>query len=351
MTNQAFKDQKQRIAEAEVNDLRKMLGPFVVAAEETRMPMVFTDAAKSDNPIIFANDSFLKLIGYPRDEVLAQSFNFILAQGADDEEMRKVAAAFTDRSYQDVEVRYRRKDGSQFWANMHVAPVRDDHGKIVQHFLSLADITRFKTAEHNAAQLIDELNHRVKNTLSTVQFIVSQAVGSSQDPQVVGLAIEERIGALSRSHDLLHREQWRGVGLHDLVSEALAPFRGDSSRAHRLTIEGENVRLTPQATLALGIAFNELATNAAKYGAFVNDEGTISIKWTVEDEQDGKWLSLQWRETGGPRVTAPVRRGFGTRVIERGLAHELSGKIDLEFLPTGVVCTIFVPAPMAILDE
>jgi PAS domain S-box-containing protein len=351
MNNQAFKDRKQKTAEAEVDEFRKNLGPFVVAAEETRMPMMFTDAGKPDNPIIFVNDAFLELIGYSRDEVLAQSFNFIIAQGSGEEELRKVERAFTDPTYEDADVRVQRKDGSQRWANLHVAPVRNEGGNIVQHFLSLADITRFKAAEHNAAQLIDELNHRVKNTLSTVQFIVSQAVSSSQDPQVVGLAIEDRIGALSRSHDLLHREQWRGVGLHDLVSEALAPFRDDSSRARRLTIDGENVRLTPQATLALGIAFNELATNATKYGAFVNDRGTIAIKWTIEDEQGGKWLSLHWREAGGPRVIAPVRRGFGTRVIERGLAHELSGKIDLDFLPTGVVCTIFVPAPMAVLDE
>ena len=254
MSNQAHKDQDQTAAEAEVEEFRHKLGPFVVAAEETRMPMAFTDASKSDSPIIFANDSFIELIGYPRDEVMAQSFNFILARGAGDEELRKVELAFTDPDYQDADIRYRRKDGSQFWANLHVAPVKDERGAIVQYFLSLADITRFKTAEHNAAKLIDELNHRVKNTLSTVQFIVSQAVSISQDPQAVGSAIEERIAALSRSHDLLHREQWRGVGLHDLVCEALEPFREDKSRAPRLTIDGENVRLTPQATLALGIA-------------------------------------------------------------------------------------------------
>ena len=351
MSDQAQKDQNQTIAEAEVEEFRHKLGPFVVAAEQTRMPMAFTDAGKADNPIIFANDSFIELTGYPRAEVMAQSFNFILARGAGEEELRKVQLAFTDPDYEDADVHYRRKDGSQFWANLHVAPVKDERGIIVQYFLSLADITRFKNAEQNAARLIDELNHRVKNTLSTVQFIVSQAIGSSNDPQVVGEAISERIGALSRSHDLLHREQWRGVGLHDLVCEALAPFQHDASRAERLTIVGDNIRLAPQATLALGIAFNELATNAAKYGAFLDEQGAISIKWSMVEEQGGDWLCLIWRETGGPPVIEPAQRGFGTRVIERGLAHELSGKIDLDFLPTGVVCKIFVPAPMAILDE
>jgi two-component sensor histidine kinase len=138
--------------------------------------------------------------------------------------------------------------------------------------------------------------------------------------------------------------------LHDLVCQALAPFRVVEGRAERFTIDGENIRLSPKATLALGIAFNELATNAVKYGAFSNEAGTISIKWIMETKPDGRWLSLHWRENDGPPVTLPKRKGFGSRVIEQGLAHELAGKIKLDYLPKGIVCTIDVPAPQAVLD-
>lgn len=350
MSDKAPKDQEQKTAEAEIDEFKKELGPFVVAAETTRMPMAFTDSSKADNPIIFANDAFLELTGYDRDEVLAQSFNFILAAGTDEKTVREVEAAFADPSKEEPEIHYRRKDGSECWARLFVAPVKDAQGAVEQYFLSLIDTTQYKVAEQNAALLIDELQHRVKNTLTTVQSIVSQAVRNSQDPQEVRDSIETRIAALSRAHDLLGREKWDGAGLNDLVSEVLAPFRADRGRAPRVVVEGDNVRLSPKATLALGMAFNELAANAVKYGALSSDTGTVSIEWTMEEQPDGRWLCLHWREAGGPPVTMPKRKGFGSRLIEQGLAHELEGKIKLDYRPEGVVCTIFVPAPRAVLD-
>ncbi len=176
MSDKAPKDQEQKAAEAEVEEFKEDLGPFVIAAESTRMPMVFTDAKGADNPIIFANDAFLKLTGYERDEVLAQSFNFLLASGADEKALRQIEQAFAKQSDDDVKVQYARKDGSDFWADVFINPVRDDEGAIVQHFVSLVDTTRYQLAQQNAAMLIDELNHRVRNTLATVQSIVTQAV-------------------------------------------------------------------------------------------------------------------------------------------------------------------------------
>ncbi len=121
-------------------------------------------------------------------------------------------------------------------------------------------------------------------------------------------------------------------------------------RAERYTIEGEDLRLSPRAALALGIAFNELATNAVKYGSFSNEKETISIKWTLAEEPEGRWLCLTWNEKDGPPVVPPSRKGFRSRVLEQGLAHELDGKVDLNYAPGGIVCTIHVPAPQAVLD-
>lgn len=350
MSAKAHKDEEQKAAEAEVEEFKQDLGPFVVAAETTRMPMVFTDAKEADNPIIFANDSFLKLTGYDRAEVLAQSFNFLLASGCDEEAMDLVTAAFECQPEDSPEIHYRRKNGSEFWATLFVSPVKNETGEIIQHFVSLFETTPYRIAQTNCAMLIDELNHRVKNTLATVQSVVVQAVRNSADPQIVREAIETRISALSRSHDLLGREKWEGAGLRDLVGEALAPFSVSEGRAERFTIKGENIRLSPKAALALGIAFNELATNAVKYGAFSNDEGMISIEWTLNAEPDGRWLCLHWREKDGPPVTPPTRKGFGSRVLEQGLAHELNGKVGLDYAPDGMICTIHVPAPRAMLD-
>jgi PAS domain S-box-containing protein len=348
MSNKAIKDREQKAAEANVKHFKEDLGPFVIAAETTRMPMIFTDARKPDHPIIFANDAFLKLTGYDRDEVLAQSFSF-LKPGPDQRDLDEIEAAFAGKE-DCAEARYHRKDGSEFYATIYAHAVKDEAGKIVQHFASLVDTTKHHHAQEHAARLIDELNHRVKNTLATDQSIVTQAVRNSSDPKTVREAIETRIAALSRSHDLLGREKWKGAALHDLVVQVLEPFGVADGHAERFTIKGENIRLSPKAALALGIAFNELATNAVKYGAFSNKAGTISIAWALEDKAAGRRLRLEWRERDGPPVTMPSRKGFGSRVLERGLAHELDGEVDLDFSPGGVVCIIDMPAPQAVLD-
>lgn len=156
------KSEEQLGAEAEVKDFKDELGPFVVAAERTRMAMVFTDAKAQNNPIIFANDSFLELTGYPRNEVLGQSFNFMMAEAADADALALIQQEFEGGTLEGSEVHYRRKDGGDFWATVFISPVHDPAGEIVQYFASFADVTKHKQASMQSKMLIDELNHRVK---------------------------------------------------------------------------------------------------------------------------------------------------------------------------------------------
>jgi two-component sensor histidine kinase len=315
------KSDQQKVAEAEVESFRKDLGPFVVAAETTRMAMVFTDATKPDNPIIFANDIFLSLTGYDREEVLGKS-----------------------------EALYCRKDGGEFWTAVFISPVRDEGGHIVQYFASFVDLSKHKEDEAQSKMLIDELNHRVKNTLSAVQSIVWQTLRTPSDPKVIRESIESRLFALSRSHDLLTREKWESAGLLDIVHDALEPFGVSGGRADRIAVTGENIRFPPKSALALGIAFNELATNAVKYGALSNAAGSILIEWTMETTPAGQRLLLNWKEKDGPPVTPPAHKGFGSRVIERGLAHELESTIHLDYRSDGLVCTMDIPLPRGTRD-
>jgi PAS domain S-box-containing protein len=344
------KSEGQRDAEAEVEGFRKDLGPFVVAAETTRMAMVFTDAKEADEPIIFANDSFLKVTGYSRNEVLAKSFSSLLAAGATPESMSEVTAAFSGDSDIDPEIHYRRQDGSEFWASIFVSPVRDENGAVVQHFISFVDLTKHRQEQAQSRILIDELNHRVKNTLATVQSIVWQALRKAAPPEVIRESIESRLIALSRSHDLLTREKWEGVGLRELVNGALKPFEVVAGRTQHFVITGADIRLPAKTTLALGIALHELATNAVKYGAFANEKGSIAIEWKTERTPDGERLILRWNEKDGPPVAAPTHKGFGSQVIERGLAYELGGKVHVDYRPEGLVCTIDIPAPRGAAD-
>ena len=344
------KSDEQKDAEADVESFRKDLGPFVVAAETTRMAMLFTDATEPDNPIIFANDSFLSLTGYNREEVLGKSLNFLMANGSDAEALTRIKAEFEGSSSSGTEVLYRRKDGSEFWAALFVSPVRDGGGDVVQYFASLIDLSKHKEDEVRSRMLIDELNHRVKNTLSTVQSIVWQTLRTTTDPKAIRQSIESRLFALSRSHDLLTREKWESAGLLDIAHDAMEPFGVSGGRADRIVITGENIRFPPKAALALSIAFNELATNAVKYGALSNAVGSILIGWTTETAPAGKRLLLNWTEKGGPQVTPPAHRGFGSRVIERGLTHELEGTVHLDYRPDGLVCTMDIPLPKGTRD-
>jgi PAS domain S-box-containing protein len=351
MPERTDKSNNQKDAESNVQGFQEKLGPFVVAAETTRMAMVFTDAREAGNPIIFANDSFLSLTGYAREEVLGQPFNFMMAHAADAIALAQIETEFEGSSKVASEIRYRRKNGSAFWSALFVSPVRDENGHIVQYFASLVDLTTHKEEETQARRLIDELNHRVKNTLSTVQSIVRQALRFYTDPKDIRDAIESRLLALSRSHDLLARENWKSASLRDVIDDALEPFNVTDGRARRVVIKGEDIRLSPQTALALGIGFNELATNAVKYGAFSNEAGSVLVEWKTVSSPEKSRLRLHWQEKNGPPVLRPSRKGFGSRMIEQGLARELEGSVDIDYRSKGVVCTIIIPMPQSDFNE
>ena len=335
----------QHKAEADVEKFRDQLGPFVVAAEKTRMAMVFTNAAETENPIVFANDAFLKLTDFARNEVLGASFKSLMTQGIGSTELAKIEIAFAGRADSEPEICYQRGNGTNFWASVFISPVCDEQGKIVQHFISLIDTSQQREKQAHCEMLIDELNHRVKNTLATVQSITRQALRGSSDPAVIREAIESRIFALARSHDLLSHEHWQGAELHQLVAAALRPFQALDGVGDRFEIGGPDVRLAPKATLALGIALHELATNAVKYGALSNDHGVTSVTWRIAVADEARQLTLDWRERGGPAVGTPVHRGFGSQVLQRGLSHELHGTTELHYRPGGVEFSVTIPLP------
>jgi PAS domain S-box-containing protein len=343
MTEISRKSGDQQRAEAEVASFHRHLGPFVVAAETTRMPMAFTNAIEPGNPIIFANDSFLHLTGYKREEVMAKSFDFLLEEGADAEMVRKFNLAIAGTSNEDPEIHYQRKDGSEFSASLFVSPVRNADGKIIQHFISLQDLTKKQAEVARALMFIGELNHRVKNTLATVQSVVWQAFRSGANAEDTQHAIESRLFALARSHDLLTESLWEGVGLHDLINAVVKPLLSDSDPVERLAVSGANMRLSPNACLALAIGFHELATNAVRYGALSNERGAIKIDWRIEQQDEQQRLILNWLEKDGPATKPPTYKGFGLDVIERGLPHELEGEVNLEFRPDGLCCTMNLP--------
>jgi PAS domain S-box-containing protein len=260
-SNKTKKSDEQNAAEAEVKDFEDDLGPFVVAAEATRMPMVFTNAKARNNPIIFANESILALTGYSRDEMLAQSLDFLAASGADPEAMAAINAAFEAHDGGEQDISCRRKGGSVFWASVSFSPVRDHNGKIVQHFLSFVDLTEHKREAERLQFLLDELNHRTQNTLATVLAIAGQTLRGALAGTVVDVS-EGRVLALSRAQSLLGRKNWDDVRLLDVIEEISEPFGLQDNQAARFAIRGDAVGLQPKASLTLAMVLHPSQTTS-----------------------------------------------------------------------------------------
>jgi two-component sensor histidine kinase len=184
--------------------------------------------------------------------------------------------------------------------------------------------------------LIEELNHRVKNTLAILQAIAVQTFRSATRSERE--KFEGRLGALAEAHNLLSSEKWQGSELKDVLERVLQPYVINAPE--RVKMFGARVPLSPRLAVVLSMIVHEIATNAAKYGALSNDFGTVGIDWEVLPGTAGDILRLIWTESGGPPVTAPVHRGFGSRLIERSARDQLGGEATVDFLPRGVVYTI-----------
>ena len=184
--------------------------------------------------------------------------------------------------------------------------------------------------------LIEELNHRVKNTLAILQAIAVQTFQSASKAERE--KFEGRLGALAEAHNLLSKEKWRGSDLQDVIGRVLQPYM--LNNPERVRMSGPPVPLSPRLAVVLSMIVHEMATNAAKYGALSNDTGSVRLDWEILEETDQPKLRLIWAEAGGPHVAAPVKRGFGSRLIERSARDQLGGEATVDFLPRGVVYTI-----------
>jgi PAS domain S-box-containing protein len=217
-------------------------------------------------------------------------------------------------------------------------PIIGPDGEVSGVFVEGQDVTEAFQAQAKQQLLLDELNHRVKNTLASVQAIVTQTVRAGRQPQAFAQDLQARLKALSQTHDALTGSRWQGAALRAMLLTEFAPFA-----PQQIELSGEDVVLPPQSALPLGMVFHELATNAAKYGALSLAGGRVSVAWSLGQTPAGPALTLDWAESGGPPVAAPARQGFGARLIERTLAGELGGSASLDYQVEGLRCTLKAP--------
>ncbi|MCB5174528.1 sensor histidine kinase [Microvirga lenta] len=252
-----------------------------------------------------------------------------------------VAEAMTNRTDLHVEYRVIWPDGSEHWIRVSGRTRIGTDGSLSMVGVS-QNITERREADERQALLLHELNHRVKNTLATVQSIASMTRRSAEagDPNAWD-AFMGRLQGLAKTHDLLTSTNWNGALLENVLRNELDPYQDPMQQ--RIRLRGPRVNLQPSAVLAMGLAVHELATNAVKYGSLSMMEGRVSVMWAVTTGPGPASLLVEWTESGGPRVKPPERQGFGTKLIQRGLAQQLGGDIKLDFAPAGIRCVITFP--------
>ena len=257
------------------------------------------------------------------------------------EDQPQVLAAIEDaiarRGVFELEHRVRRVDGSIGWTLSRALPVLDEAGETVEWFGAASDVTERHRAEEHLKLMVHELNHRVKNNLATMLAVTSQTFRNAKDMPDAEESMTARLEALAHASDLLTGDAWVGPSLRGVVEQAVRPHCVDGERCF---IDGPEVELSPRKAHTLSLAIHELATNAVKHGAWSASGGQVDVTWSAEGATTDRRLHLEWRERGGPRVSPPARRGFGSRLIERALAGELDGDVRLEFEPAGLVCVV-----------
>jgi two-component sensor histidine kinase len=223
-------------------------------------------------------------------------------------------------------------------------PLLDSQGQLQGFLKILRDQTERHQGEERRALLVRELGHRVKNALATVQALAAQTLSQVGAPADLRTAFEARLMALARAYDMLSQSGWDSAPLREVVERTLEPY-ATGDRVGRVLVNGPPVLLAPNTTVTLHLAVHELATNAAKHGSLSVPHGRIEVTWELEQRSvaEAPIVAILWRERGGPPVSLPMRRGFGSRLLERALPRESGGKVTLDFPPEGVECRICLP--------
>jgi two-component system CheB/CheR fusion protein len=294
-----------------------------------------------DDTITSWNPSAERLFGLPSAQIIGQPLASLLPPEAPDAARKFFSSHAREHRLAGFEMTWVRPDGQPVPLEFSYSPVRDDSGALIAGKLIARDISERHRANRHTEMMLGELNHRVKNTLASVQAIALQTLASAPTLADFRESFVARLLALSNTHNLLARDGWNGADIADIVNTELAPYQRDGPE--RVTLSGAKFELDVKTALALSMAIHELATNAGKYGALSRRRGRVAVSWETRDHDGRPWLHLTWIERGGPAVKPPTRRGFGSRLITEGVAYELDARVTLEYPDTGVTCIFDVP--------
>jgi len=309
----------------------------LVAVERTRMPMVVTNPRHPDNPIVLANKAFLYLSGYSADEVIGRNCRFLQGPDTAPESVAAIREALASEHEITIEMLNYRKDGSGFWNELCLSPVRDEAGCLNYYFGSQLDVTaRREARELQAAEtrLLRELDHRALNVLAVVQGIVRQT--PADDPKRYARTVQARVQALARAHAALAEGGWTHAPLSRLIYLEVEPYG-----AQNVSIQGPAVRVPASLVQPIGLLIHELISNTAAHGALSRPGGGVSVYWA--DDPEAASVQLHWVEHGGPVPRLGQAGGFGSRIIEGIVKRQLGGNLHLNWPESGLQADLSIP--------
>ena len=308
-------------------------GRFRLIADSAPALIWVTDAVGA---VTFANRHYETVFGRAAEAMSGSGWEQIVLPEDLDAYRRAFGRAMRDRADFKHTTRGRDRHGRVLWFRCEGTPRFDADGEFVGYTGCNVEVTEAMVAQEQQRLLINELNHRVKNTLATVQSIAAQTARRAESPEDFREKFETRLIALSQTHNALTRGGWESASLRELLSQELKPYASE-----QLRLDGPDVDLPTRVAVTLGMVFHELATNAAKYGALSSPTGMVRVSWqTVLGAGVPPVLVLQWREESGPPVKVPKRRGFGSRLIEGSVKGDLGGSSRMVFDPDGLNCRL-----------
>ena len=316
------------------------------AARTRRLAAVLEDSNDAitlqsfDGDILAWNKGAERMYGHGEADAVGRPITDLIAKSWAAEVEELLTLARQDELEPSFETRRVTRDGRELDVWLTLTVLHDEQGKPAFLATTERDITERKAHERSQQMLIDELNHRVRNTLAIVNAVASQSLALSSSLEAFGSAFQHRLQALAETHTLLSETQWTDIALEALIEQHLSPY--GKQRAQAFTLSGPDIVLSPKKALTLGLVIHELATNAAKYGALSTDAGQESVTWQLEEAGSERRLRLTWQERGGPPVQPPSRRGFGTQLIDHSLDHEFDGHAAVDYDRQGISCELIM---------
>ncbi len=329
--------ERRRASEA-INEARVYAEAIV---ETGRQSLVVLDA---EVRVQSANRAFYKLFELTPDKVVGRSLYELGGGEWDVPDLRNMVEEILpeDHQFQNIEFAYGPAGTGRRCILLNARKLIRSGGRQDLILLAVEDITERKNAIAHQEMLIGELNHRVKNVLATVQALMTQTSRRSESLEEFNDTFTGRLHALAQAHNLLVEKEWVGADVGQIVREILAPYRTKDEA--RVVVDGPKLMVRPQVGVALMMILHELATNALKYGALSVPAGRLLVTWHQGDDGEAERFHVRWNEEGGPKVRAPTRKGFGTKLIERSTTHELGGEARLEYREEGVHCELIFPS-------